>query len=730
MKIKQHQGTAIAKQLLAKLGSKINAVALVVALFASAMLNAQTQKVYPTYFKGHDISEILASSDPDMRQIYLYNVGLKKFIIPGGAWGTSLDLGDTGLAFHIVKDNSLPLNNDAYYLYSRGVLTEVGSGLAMYKDAPAAKPLMNVDRNIDDPHVKDRPRIMLRKIPNITHAHIYVMSGYENGERKKTLRRGMEPLIEWKYSHEYFAVARKTPTVDNTYVEYLDDFEKAKALGDSLVLWKIVTLKDLKAIVTDVYRANQETANVSYVMKDPWVMRSQIRHQNWNITPQNALFNDVSIINRAQTGMLAHAEFQGKAGRMSQTVTVTHPGWYIITCEGFVYKSANSDIKEQLFAIDNSHPDKEGASQYRPLYSVSSLSNMPDYLERGRKFYRGEYGNNSVMIYVYGDKSDKNFKTTITLGVDVTGNKVQPSDVVAFDDFKIEYTGINMIVLDEDRSDKEYIEKQVAPNTSRNLIMQRSLKENQWNSIILPFDLTGDQVEKAFGSNAKVSKFKGPSAVKETLIEFESVALGAANKNNVVIEAGKLYLIYPTKTLEYAEKEKIMNVFSPSFGKQEIGIKGTYITLSGVSLTRVPSLEMVEEPYKHSAFGASSLRFYGTYVSHSDNIVPANSFVLNKDGYWYRTTKAHNVKGFRCWIQPLHPATSHIKRLNVSIDGVLLNGSSDTITGIEEMEFDGKEPQHSVVYDAFGRVIGTSVDDLKDDFKGVYIINGKKYIKQ
>ena len=218
--------------------------------------------------------------------------------------------------------------------------------------------------------------------------------------------------------------------------------------------------------------------------------------------------------------------------------------------------------------------------------------------------------------------------------------------------------------------------------------------------------------------------------MKETLIEFESVALGAANKNNVVIEAGKLYLIYPTKTLEYAEKEKIMNVFSPSFGKQEISIKGTYITLSGVSLTRVPSLEMVEEPYKHSTFGASSLRFYGTYVSHSDNIVPANSFVLNKDGYWYRTTKAHNVKGFRCWIQPLHPATSHIKRLNVSIDGVLLNGSSDTITGIEEMEFDGKEPQHSVVYDAFGRVIGTSVDDLKDDFKGVYIINGKKYIKQ
>lgn len=728
MKIKQHQGTAMAKQLLAKLGSKINVVALVVALFASAMLNAQTQKVYPTYFKGHDISEILASSDPDMRQIYLYNVGLKKFIIPGGAWGTSLDLGDTGLAFHIVKDNSLPLNNDAYNLYSRGVLTEVGSGLAMYKDAPAAKPLMNVDRNIDNPHVKDRPRIMLRKIPNITHAHIYVMSGYENGERKKTLRRGMEPLIEWKYSHEYFAVARKTPTVDNTYVEYLDDFEKAKALGDSLVLWKIVTLKDLKAIVTDVYRANQETANVSYVMKDPWVMRSQIRHQNWNITPQNALFNDVSIINRAQTGMLAHAEFQGKTGTMSQTVTVTHPGWYIISCKGFAYKSGSSDITAKLFAKDN-NGTRDYASKSAELYSVTDISNMRRYLDRGRKFIEGEYANNNVMIYVDGDKNDRNFSTTITLGVEVTGNNVQSGDIVAFDDFKIQYSGVNLIVLDEDRSDREYIEKQVDATTARTLVMQRAFKENQWNSIIFPFDLTGDQVEKAFGSNAKVSKFKGPSAVKETLIEFESVALGAANKHNKVIEAGKLYLIYPAKTFENTTEEKIFTVISPTTGKQEISVTGTYFTIPNVNLDTAPSADNIEEPYKHSTFGATSLRYRGTYVNHTNAIIPANSFVLNKDGYWYRTSKAHTVKGFRCWIEPINPTASAIKRLNISIDGVILNGTSDTVTGIEELELSNDANKNSNIYDAYGRVIGNTAEGLSKDFKGVYIINGKKYVK-
>ena len=637
-------------------------------------------------------------------------------------------MGDTGLAFHIVKDNSLPLNNDAYYLYSRGVKTEVGSGLAMYKELSAAKPIMNVDRNIDDPHVKDRPRILLRKISNITDAHIYVMSGYENGERKTTLRRGIEPLIEWKYSHEYFAVARKTPTADNTYVEYLDDFEKAKALGDSLVLWKIVTLKDLKAIVTDVYRANEEPANVSYVMKDPWVMRSTIRHKNWDITPQDALFNDVSTTYGDRNGPLAHAEFQGKTGTMSQTVTVTHPGWYVISCKGFAYKSGNSGITAKLFAKDN-NGTKTYASKSAELYSVTDISNMGNYRDRGRKFIEGEYANNNVMIYVDGDKNDRNFSTTITLGVEVTGSNVQSGDIVAFDDFKIQYAGVNMIVLDEDRSDREYIEKQVDATTARTLVMQRAFKENQWNSIIFPFDLTGDQVEKAFGSNAKVSKFKGPSAVKETLIEFESVALGAANKHNKVIEAGKLYLIYPAKTFENTTEEKVFTVISPTTGKQEISVTGTYFTIPNVNLDTAPSADNIEEPYKHSTFGATSLRYRGTYVNHTNAIIPANSFVLNKDGYWYRTSKAHTVKGFRCWIEPINPTASAIKRLNISIDGVILNGTSDTLTGIEELELSNDVNKNSNIYDAYGRVIGNTAEGLSNDFKGVYIINGKKYVK-
>ena len=727
MKFKTNKGAAIAKQLLTKLGSKSKTMAVVAALFASANVSAQTPKTYPAYFKGHDINEILTATNADDKQVYLYNVGLKKFIIPGGAWGTSLDLGDTGLSFYVMKDGNLPADPDGFRFYSKGVQTEAGSSLAMTRNGK-----LFVDRPLQALSYFDRARIRLTKVDGTdANTHMYYLSAYQNGtlvEKTGADKTGTSADSTWTYSKEWYAVATKRLTRDNTSVAYDQDFNKVKAMADSLSLWKIVTLKDLKGMIKDMYRANEEPANVSYVMKDPWIMRSKIRSTNWDITPAGSLYDDVNLLNSGGTGMLSHAEFQGKTGTMSQTVTVTHPGWYIISCKGFAYKSGSSDITAKLFAKDN-NGTKAYASKSAELYSVSSLSNMPNYLVRGLKFLEGEYTNNNVMIYVDGDKNDRNFSTTITFGVEVTGNSVLRDDIVAFDDFKIQYSGVNMIILDEDRSDREYIEKQVDATTARTLVMQRAFKENQWNSIIFPFDLTGDQVEKAFGSNAKVSKFKGPSAVKETLIEFESVALGAANKHNKVIEAGKLYLIYPAKTFENTTEEKVFTVISPTTGKQEISVTGTYFTIPNVNLDTAPSADNIEEPYKHSTFGATSLRYRGTYVNHTNAIIPANSFVLNKDGYWYRTSKAHTVKGFRCWIEPINATASAIKRLNILIDGVLLNGTSDTVTGIEELELSNDANKNSNIYDAYGRVIGNTAEGLSKDFKGVYIINGKKYVK-
>ena len=276
MKFKTNKGAAIAKQLLTKLGSKSKTMAVVAALFASANVSAQTQKTYPAYFKGHDINEILTATDADDKQVYLYNVGLKKFIMPGGPFGTSLDLGDTGLPFYVMRDGNLPADPDGYRFYSKGVQTEVGSSLAMTTNGK-----LFVDRPLQALAHFDRPRIRLTKVDGTdANTHMYYLSAYQNGTlvaKTGANKTGTSADSTWTYSKEWYVVASKTLTTDNASVAYNQDFNKVKAMADSLSLWKIVTLKDLKGMIKDMYRANEEPANVSYVMKDPWIMRSTIR---------------------------------------------------------------------------------------------------------------------------------------------------------------------------------------------------------------------------------------------------------------------------------------------------------------------------------------------------------------------------------------------------------------------------------------------------------------------
>ena len=110
-------------------------------------------------------------------RFYLYNVGLKKFIIPGGAWGTSLDLGDTGLSFYVTRDGNLPADPDGYRFYSSGVQTEIGSSLAM---TPSGK--IYTDRTIPSRALYERPRIRLTKVAGTdANTHMYYISGYQGG---------------------------------------------------------------------------------------------------------------------------------------------------------------------------------------------------------------------------------------------------------------------------------------------------------------------------------------------------------------------------------------------------------------------------------------------------------------------------------------------------------------------------------------------------------------------
>ena len=55
------------------------------------------------------------------------------------------------------------------------------------------------------------------------------------------------------------------------------------------------------------------------------------------------------------------------------------------------------------------------------------------------------------------------------------------------------------------------------------LAFRRSLAVGKWNSLIVPFDLTGKQVRDAFGDDCVVAKVKGVTNGEEVILEFDTV---------------------------------------------------------------------------------------------------------------------------------------------------------------------------------------------------------------
>lgn len=250
-------------------------------------MQSQTKKIIRAYYKGNDVSTIVNSSDPDERQVYLYNVGSKEFLLPGSHWGMRAVLGETGMAFDVVKDKTLPSKADAYRFRARGLLTEGGSSLAWAGEATGG---VYLDRtNPVKPGIGDKPRIVLIPVntsdplANAYYVHVYQTGTFTVSASKDTT---------WAYSNEKFLYANNGFEPGGRGIRYYNSLEEAKSSKDSVAIWKLVTLKDLKKAIKETYAYNEEPSNITFSIKDPWLIRTKKRAEMWKIVPANLLTNE------------------------------------------------------------------------------------------------------------------------------------------------------------------------------------------------------------------------------------------------------------------------------------------------------------------------------------------------------------------------------------------------------------------------------------------------------
>lgn len=253
------------------------------------------------------------------------------------------------------------------------------------------------------------------------------------------------------------------------------------------------------------------------------------------------------------------------------------------------------------------------------------------------------------------------------------------------------------LILDEDVSLAESREFKDVRMVFHRTINKDASNRYTWNSLILPVELSRQQVEEAFGSDALVARL---SRVEDNWIYFVEQDKGAINKNFP-------YIIKVSREPDLgadAEYESLEGTI----------VKGPIYFASGVNYTKPENNTITvdgDDPVKNVTHTGS----YDTKVA-----VPVGSYMLNK-GNMVHTAVEHKVKGYRAWLttSAMDPATgSEAKAFDLRV----VSQEGET-TGIKTVDEAAAGSACSGVWNMNGQRVDGSAQR-----KGVFIVNGKKVL--
>ena len=244
-----------------------------------------------------------------------------------------------------------------------------------------------------------------------------------------------------------------------------------------------------------------------------------------------------------------------------------------------------------------------------------------------------------------------------------------------------------------------------------NVTLNRTFYKNYWNAICLPYSINRRQIEDQFGDGTMVVLMKNIDTSNKKVMFIEH-----ANQD---IIAGYPYLIFPT---DKADNDKTNHDLitgittratfgeanSPLFG---VGTDGnTYLA----------------EPMQSDA-----LVFKGTFTNTK---LTEGSYVVTNNGVLSRIPKdkdGMNIRPYRSYIY-FNRQTVGAKAIllqNMNVNG--FENDEDHTTGIENLLFESGILTHSAdVYSIDGQLVRSKALNFNGLPKGVYIVNGKKYVKK
>ena len=249
-------------------------------------------------------------------------------------------------------------------------------------------------------------------------------------------------------------------------------------------------------------------------------------------------------------------------------------------------------------------------------------------------------------------------------------NNNQKNNRFFLDEVTVTESAARTIALDEEKDNA------IETEGKANVTLRRTLYDDGWNTLCLPFSLSEAQAKLAFGDGVELRELE---KVESTTLIFRPVTS---------LTAGIPCLIRPSRVAE----------------------DNTY-TFSDVQTTVVTA----DSRAKDAVGGAIS--FTGIY-SPVDVTGWADSHkyvaFLGAGNKFFRALSGKPMKAFRAFF--IVPETTSVAAVKAVIDG--------TTTAIGELNVDG-DKTGGRVYNLNGQCVGTSLDGLQP---GIYIQNGKKIV--
>lgn len=275
------------------------------------------------------------------------------------------------------------------------------------------------------------------------------------------------------------------------------------------------------------------------------------------------------------------------------------------------------------------------------------------------------------------------------------------------------------IVFDEDVHISDKSQKRYKDNLT--MYFKRTFVPGNWNSVILPVNLTKAQFEEAFGATAKLSEAREVYQDEKSLvIGFKPVEETFVGDQTVYLQANKPYIIWVDEATvaEHTNKTWTTNDVGSITGEIYMVDK---TQVDGVSYTynEATALNPVSGPFPigegiDASWGLTGLQFQASYD-------PAQSLVIGDYGWnagnLYHLRKAHTMKGYRCWLTPTWASASQ------SQTTLSFGFGQGELTGVETTPSAEQQGELKIF-----NLQGQRINGLDGVQPGIYIVNGKKMV--